>query len=262
LLQLVSDYGYIIAVGIPAVLATLTAVFGDKVAERIFLRPVLKLLQEVAGWKVVEEALGPMLRVNMRRITIYHYFTFAGIEAAVPLASGIVQGSGALTALYLGVSVLMFGTIGYFVLLRRETFDWWRRIRWRFTMVGLSTVAVFSGRDLVAGFTTQYNTVIGFALLVTFVFVVSVIYVNRLQPGLGGVLLDIAEGRGERWFDVDEAINHPQVQGRARRDIIETCWKLCDMEQLDYRIHIQTKTTPEEENSVVLHFRKRPGLEH
>jgi hypothetical protein len=122
-MQLGSDYFEYVAIGIPAALATLTAIFGDKVAERIFLRPVLKLLQDVAGWKVVEDALGPMLRVNMRRVTIYHYFTFAGIEAAVPLGSSIVQGSQALTVLYLSVSALMFGTIGYFVLLKRETFD-------------------------------------------------------------------------------------------------------------------------------------------
>jgi hypothetical protein len=128
-------------------------------------------------------------------------------------------------------------------------------------MVGLSTIAVFAGRDLVGGLTAQSSTVIGFAVLVTILFVVSVIYVNRLQPGLGGVLLDIAEGRGERWFEVDETINDTRVQGQARRDLIEGCWKLCDMELLDYRLDIQTKTRPEDDNSVILRFRKKPGLE-
>jgi hypothetical protein len=61
-------------------MAPLTVFVGDGIVEHIFLNPLLKAVTITSDPKIVQDAIGPLLRINTRRITIYHYLTFSGIE--------------------------------------------------------------------------------------------------------------------------------------------------------------------------------------
>ncbi len=257
------------AIGIPAFLAILTALFGDRAVERILVNPLLEALEVFTNWTVLNEAFGPLLRINARRIIIYHYFSFTGVEAAVPLAFAIVQGSLGLSLLYLFISGLMFGTIAYFVLVERDSFDWWRRRHWRFTMVGLSTIVVFVGRtivDLIVSQTRAEYLAIIFASALTAIFVIAGIFQQRRFPGLGEIVLQIANEYGKDWFDVDKVMEDSRVKSwrlpaaELRAEVLHVLMKRFDQKQLAFKVDIMSGMKPDEKEKVVLNFRKKPGV--
>jgi hypothetical protein len=238
-------------------MGVITALAGDSIVERVFENPYLRTLLVTSSPFMVDKITGPMLRINTRRVTVYHYLTFTGIEASSPLAFSMIRDSLSLSLLYLFIVALIFGSILWFVVLKRSTFDWWSRVPARFTIILMTTMVIFGGEQILGtlslGLTSPF---VIFVIATTLAFFILAIISEWYEPGPVVRLLQFASRHGPNWFTAEDALARAQI-GRLNLDlssITTNLIKMVDMDEMEMRL-----VNDSDQDIPILEFRRHPG---